>query len=288
MVYAFADSIAFARRLARSMRLPLERLREHRFPDRESLVRVRAPAAREATLVRSFDDPDSKLFEVLLAADALRRAGARRITLVAPYLSYMRQDKVFEPGEPVSQRVLGAILGAAFDRVLTLEAHLHRVHKLAEVIPCRARSLSAAPALAQWVRAHARGALVVGPDAESMPWVREIGRAAGANWIVGHKQRLGDRTVHIHLEDLPAARRAVVIDDIASSGASLAGAARALRERGIVRVDAIVVHAIFAPGAIPLIRRAGVRRILSCDTIPHPTNAIRCAPLVAGALRGPS
>jgi ribose-phosphate pyrophosphokinase len=87
MIYAFADSVAFARRLARSMRVPLERLREHRFPDRESLVRVRAPAVREATLVRSFDDPDSKLFEVLLAADALRRAGARRITLVAPYLS---------------------------------------------------------------------------------------------------------------------------------------------------------------------------------------------------------
>jgi ribose-phosphate pyrophosphokinase len=270
------------------MRVPLERLREHRFPDRESLVRLRAPAAREAIVVRSFDNPDGKLFEALLAADASRRAGARRVTLVAPYLPYMRQDKVFEPGEPVSQRVLGTMLGEAFDRVVTLEAHLHRIRRLGEVIPCRARSLSAAPALAQWMRAHARGALVVGPDAESMPWVREIGRAAGTNWIVGRKQRLGDRTVHVHFDDLPAARRAVVIDDVASSGATLAGAARALRVRGIARIDAIVVHAIFAPGAISLIRRAGVRRILSCDTIAHPTNAIRCAPLVADALRGPS
>jgi ribose-phosphate pyrophosphokinase len=195
---------------------------------------------------------------------------------------------VFEPGEPISQRVLGTMLGRAFDRVLTLEAHLHRVRKLAEVIPCRARSLSAAPALAHWVRIHARGALVVGPDAESLPWVRTIGSAADTSWTVGRKQRLGDRTVRIHLGELPAVRRAVVIDDIASSGATLAGAARALRARGIASIDAIVVHAIFAPGAMRLIRRAGVRRILSCDTIPHPTNAIRCAPLVADALRSRS
>jgi ribose-phosphate pyrophosphokinase len=288
VVYAFADSIAFARRLARSMAVPIEQVREHHFPDGESLVRVRAPAAREAIVVRTFDNADAKLFEVLLAADAARRAGARRVTLVAPYLPYMRQDKVFQPGEPISQRVLGAMLARVFDRVVTLEAHLHRVHKLADVIPCRARSLSAAPALAQWVRAHTRGALVVGPDAESLPWVRKIGRAAGTNWIVGRKERLGDRTVHVHLKDLPAVRRAVVIDDIASSGATLAGAARALRARGIARIDAIVVHAIFAPGAMRLIRRAGVRRILSCDTIPHPTNAIRCAPLIADALKGVS
>lgn len=270
------------------MRVPLERIREHHFPDGESLVRVSAPAADEAIVVRNFDNPDAKLFEVLLAADALRRAGARRVALVAPYLPYMRQDKVFEPGQPVSQRVLGAILGRAFDRVLTLEAHLHRVRRLNEVIPCRSRSLSAAPAIARWMRAHARGALVVGPDAESLPWVRGIGRSAGAQWIVGHKQRLGDRTVRVHLPDFAAVRRAIVIDDIASSGATLAGAARALREHGVARVDAIVVHAIFAPGAIPLIKRAGIDRILSCDTIPHPTNAIRCAPLVADALKGSS
>jgi ribose-phosphate pyrophosphokinase len=287
-VHAFADSLAFARQLARALHVPLARVVEHQFPDGESLVRVASPASREAVVVRTLDHPDAKLFEVLLAADALRRAGARRVTLVAPYLPYMRQDKVFAPGEPISQRVVGAMLGTSFDRVLTLEAHLHRISRLAEVIPCRARSLTAAPALADWVRANAPGALIVGPDAESRPWVRQIARAAGARWAVGRKERLGDRTVKVHLEDLPTARRAIVIDDIASSGATLAGAAAALTARGIATVDAIVVHAIFAPGALTLIRRAGVRRILSCDTVVHPSNAIRCAPLVARALEGPS
>jgi ribose-phosphate pyrophosphokinase len=287
-VHTFADSLAFARQLARAIHAPLARVSEHYFPDGESLVRVAAPASQEAVVVRTLDHPDAKLVEVLLAADALRRAGARRVTLVAPYLPYMRQDKVFAPGEPISQRVVGAMLGASFDRVLTLEAHLHRVSRLADVIPCRARSLTAAPALADWMQAHAPGALVVGPDAESLPWVRQIARAAGAQWVVGRKERLGDRTVRVHLEHLPAVRRAIVIDDIASSGATLAGAAAALRARGIATVDAIVVHAIFAPGALTLVRRAGVRRVLSCDTIVHPSNAIRCAPLVARVLEGRS
>ena len=59
----------------------------------------------------------------------------------------MRQDAVFGPGEPLSQRVIAETLGASFDRILTLEAHLHRIRKLSQVFPCSARSLSSAPAL---------------------------------------------------------------------------------------------------------------------------------------------
>jgi ribose-phosphate pyrophosphokinase len=78
----------------------------------------------------------------------------------------------------------------------------------------------------------------------------------------------------------------VLVDDIASSGATLAAAARALRQRGLDRVDAIVVHAIFAPRALARLRAAGVRRIVSCDTVPHRTNALGVAPLLAAALGG--
>ena len=120
------------------------------FPDRETLVRVSRPVGRQAVLVRSLDEPNVKVFEVLLAADALRRAGARSLTLVCPYLSYMRQDKVFRAGEPISQLVVGRLLSTGFDRVITLEPHLHRVRNLGQVFQCRAESLSAAPLIARW------------------------------------------------------------------------------------------------------------------------------------------
>jgi len=85
----------FARRLARSLDATFAAVRTHAFPDGETLVRVAHRAGAEAILVQSFNDPDRKLMPALLAADALRRSGARRVTQVAPYFAYMRQDKMF-------------------------------------------------------------------------------------------------------------------------------------------------------------------------------------------------
>lgn len=286
-VHVFADSRRFGAALARALSAGVATVAVHRFPDGESLVRVRAPVGRHGIVVRGLDDPNGKIVEVLLAADALRRAGAACVTLVAPYLAYMRQDAVFAPGEPVSQRVIGALLGAAFDRVVTVEAHLHRVRRLRDVVGRGGESVSSAPALAAWLRREERGdVLVVGPDEESAPWVRAIARAAGTRWIVGHKVRRGDHAVAVALPAAPLARRAVIVNDVASSGATIAATARVLRARGVRVVNAVVTHAIFAPGAEARIRTAGVRRLASCDTIPHRTNAIRVAPLVAAALRG--
>lgn len=283
-LHVFPDTLALGRALGRALDVPVVPVQQRVFPDGETLVRVEHPPGEAALLVRSLHDPNARLLEVLFAADALWRAGARRITLVAPYLPYMRQDTVFTPGEPVSQQVVGALLGAAFTRVLTVEAHLHRIRRLTEVIPVPARSLSAAPALADWVARHAPGALIVGPDAESAPWVRAVAARAGTPWVVGEKERLGPRRVRLALPALPPARRAVLVDDIASSGATLAAAVRALRRAGIARVDVAVVHALFARGALARIRRAGARRVVSCDTIPHPTNAITVVPLLAAGV----
>jgi len=283
-VHAFADSAIIGRAVARAARLGYAAVGVHHFPDGESLVRVRPPAGRHAFLVRSLHDPNAKLVETVLAADALRRAGARRVTLIAPYLPYMRQDAAFRAGEPVSQQVIGTLLGDVFDGVITVEAHLHRVRRLADVIAGRSRSVSAAPALAAWLRRSGGSWLVVGPDEESEPWVRAIARAAGARWVVARKQRHGDHSVTVELPAVPAGSPAVIVDDIASSGATIAATASALRTRGVRRIDAVVTHAIFAPGARTRIRAAGVRRMVSCDTIPHPTNGISVAALIAAAL----
>lgn len=259
-------------------------VKTHRFPDGESLVRIAAPAGRRAILMRSLNEPDGKIFETLLAADALRRAGAQRVTLAAPYLPYMRQDTVFREGEPVSQRVLGAMLGRAFDSVVTIDPHLHRVRSLAEVIPCDARAISAAPAIARWAAGLGKDCLVAGPDQESGELVRSIAEQAGLRWVAGEKTRFGDRKVRVRFAKLPATARAALIDDIASSGVTLAAAVKELKRAGVKTVDIAVVHAIFAPGAIAAVREAGARRIVSCDTIAHRTNTIGTASLLAAAL----
>jgi ribose-phosphate pyrophosphokinase len=284
-VHCFPDSLVFARKLANALGAPLSRVALHYFPDAETRVRVE-PGAEDALLVRSLHDPNSKLFELLLAAAALRDAGAPSVTLVAPYLPYMRQDRAFARGEAVSQRVIGRLLGGAFECVVCVEPHLHRIASLGEVFPCDALALSAAPAIAKWLLAQGEPCWIAGPDEESEPWVRAIGEVAGMPHVVAEKLRVGDDSVIVKLPHGARAPcpRAVLVDDIASSGATLAAAARALYEAGAQRVDAVVAHAIIAPGAEARIREAQIARFVSCDTLPHPTNAIETAGLIADAL----
>lgn len=286
-IHAFADSEQLGREIAHSAGAEFAPIELHRFPDGESLPRIARPPGREAGVVRSLHDPNAKLIEVILAADALRRAGAKHVTLVSPYLPYMRQDRIFRVGEPISQRAIGEVLGHSFDRVITLEPHLHRTPDLSTVFPFPADALSAAPAIARWVGVvRYRDFAIVGPDAESAHLVGGVSARTGLAAIVGAKRRSGDREVSIRFTRAPKARGAIVVDDIASSGATLAACVRTLRRMEIPVVDVIVVHALFEPGAIARIREAGCRRIVSCDTIPHFTNRIATAGLFARSLTG--
>lgn len=284
-LHVFPDSDAFGRELAQAVGLPWSSLDVHVFPDGESLVRATPPAGEHAVVVRSLHHPRGKIFETLLAADALRRAGARRVTLVTPYLPYMRQDDVFHPGEAHSQSVFGRLISASFDDLVSVEAHLHRTHDMHGVFTCRAQSLSAAPAIAAWLAEGPESTVLVGPDAESRGWLAPLAERASLPLVIGHKRRLGDASVLLELPELPDAERAVVVDDVASSGATLAQTAVLLRGRGLARVDAVVVHPVFAPQALERVRKSGVQELVSTDSVPHETNAIRLAPLVAEALR---
>jgi ribose-phosphate pyrophosphokinase len=284
-VYAFGDDEAPAARLAAALGVPTWPIGLHTLPDGESLPF--APlAAATALLYRALDRPDGKLMPLLLAADALRRAGAGRVVLVAPYMPYLRQDAVFAPGQPLSRDVLGGVLGAAFDRVVTVEPHLHRTADLTPVFQgTPVASLSAAELLAQ--RIGRRGApVIVGPDAESEPWVARIADALGAPHVVARKSRQGDRSVQVSLPATAdvAGRRAVIVDDICSTGATLIEATSRLLAAGAASVEIAVVHALFPRGVAASLKRAGARAIITTDSCGRRPTAIPLAPLLAAAL----
>jgi len=285
-VFAFAEDAAPAARLAAELGRRSNEIALHRFPDGEGLPLVEDVPAT-AILYRSLDDPDPKLMPMLLAADALRRAGAARVVLAAPYLPYLRQDAVFRPGEPLSRDVLGALVGPAFDRIVTVAPHLHRTSDLTPVFAGAPVSvLSAAELLAQEI-GSAGEPVIVGPDAESEPWVAEVARALNAPHLVFEKHRSGDRRVELTLPaDIDVSgRRLALVDDICSSGGTLAAALRALADRGAARMEVAIVHALFDARTEARLMRAGARRIVSTDSCEHPTNAIHLAGLLAGALR---
>ncbi len=282
---AFEDSLDLARAVGRRLEAEVTPIAVHRFPDGESLVRAPRPGAEQVLVLRSLDDPNGKLLEVLFAADALRRQGVESIGLVAPYLGYMRQDRVFQPGEPISQRVVAGLLDTAFDSLLTVEAHLHRIARLSEIFRVDARSISAAEPVADWLRSQPRVDLIVGPDAESEPWIREIATRAELDWIVGTKTRHSDHDVRIDLPELPeGVGRAYIIDDIASSGGTLEAIVRLLKQRAVAQVGAVVIHPLFAPDTQARLRSAGLDQLVSADGIAHETNAVGLAPLLARAI----
>jgi ribose-phosphate pyrophosphokinase len=284
-VFAFEDDAAPAGRLAQALGVDLAPIALHRFPDGESLPRVPPPPGT-AILYRGLAQPDAKLVPLLLSCDALRRAGAERLVLVAPYMPYLRQDMVFRAGEPLSRDVVGGLIGLEFQRIVTVEPHLHRTRDLTPVFAGRPVAvISAARPLADAIGSEG-GPLVIGPDAESEPWARSVAETLGTDWVVFEKVRSGDREVSLSLpaEARIEGRRVALVDDICSSGATLEAAVRLVAGRGAASVEIAVVHALFTEDAGARLRAAGASKIVSTDSCEHPTNAIRLAGVLAAAL----
>ena len=129
---------------------------------------------RDVVVCQSLNQPDDKLLALLFLAATLKDMGARRVGLAAPYLAYLRQDRRFQPGEALSSRVFAEVLSEAFDWLVSVDPHLHRLLGLEQVyaIPCRVQH--AAPVLSAWIRQNAPRPLLVGPDVESAQWVKEV------------------------------------------------------------------------------------------------------------------
>ncbi len=288
LLTAMPQDIKQAERLASAMHIDMAPINVDIFPDQETKVQAKH-AARKTLLLCSLDRPNEKLITLVLAASALRDLGAEEITLVAPYLCYMRQDKAFHKGEAISQQVLAKILTPWIDKLITVDPHLHRVKTLNAVFPdIPSRSLSAASPLASLVKKDYIGGnvLLVGPDEEARAWTAALAEKVQLPYIVLTKERIGDRAVRVNLPKDSSLKgmRVYLLDDVVSSGATLAASARLLKNAGANHVEALTVHALCTDDDLRQIKAAGVSRLRSTDTVPHKTNAISIAPLLAEAL----
>jgi ribose-phosphate pyrophosphokinase len=286
LLLAFDDESALAQRRAQACGWPLALIGRHRFPDGETRLRLPPALPAHTVLLRGLQQPNEKLTELMLAAAGAGELGARRLTLVSPYLAYMRQDMAFTPGEVVSQRHLGRALAAWFDAVVTVDPHLHRVTTMDEVVPGRRGiALTAAPLLGEWIAQRLPQALLLGPDEESLQWVAVAAQAGGLDHAVCRKQRHGDRAVDVAMPAVGVRGRAVVLlDDVASTGRTFVEAARGALAQGAASVDVAVTHALMVGDAFEQMKAAGVRQVWSTDCVPHPSNAVSIVPMLAQAL----
>ncbi len=284
-LFAMPDSVSLAEQIAQPHHLEIGRFETHTFPDGETLFQIIDPVSgKDVCLVARLDHPNPKIFPVLMLAEGLVQQGARSVTLIAPYLPYMRQDIAFRPGEVITAKVFAKLVSQTFDRMITIEPHLHRFHDLNDVYDVDSHNLSAAKPMAKWIANRTDQPLIIGPDEESAQWVSKIADQLGAPFLTLRKQRHGDRDVDISMPvlDTEESRTIVLVDDIVSSGTTLLRAAQMIHKaRPGSEIISCIVHCLATPETIAAINDAGVSAIAATDTVVNPIGKIRMAGLIA-------
>lgn len=288
MLLCFDDYEVQSRVLAQALDMPCHTIKRHRFPDGENKLSLPPRLPEHVIFCRSLDHPNEKLLELLLVAKTARELGATTLTLVAPYLCYMRQDKAFQPGEAVSQRIVGNFLAGLFDNVITVDPHLHRIQYLQQAVPAaQAVTLSATSLMSEYLSGRFENPILLGPDSEAEQWVAAVAEPNQWEYGVCQKMRSGDRQVEISLPEINLHERTIVlVDDVASSGQTLAVATRKCLSKGAAHVDVLVTHALFANDAKQRLTEAGIRNIWSTDSIRHESNVIHLHGVLKDAVSG--
>lgn len=291
IILSFDEYKAQSNKLAQALNISCQIIQRHRFPDGENKLTLPPSLPAHVIFCCSLDHPNEKLLELLLAAKTARQLGAKMLSLVAPYLCYMRQDKAFHPGEVVSQGIVGHFLADLFDNVITVDPHLHRIQHLKQAIPAtNALSLSATSLMSKFLRKQVKepalpAPVLLGPDKEAEQWVSAV--ATPNHWTYGvcEKIRRGDKHVEITLPDIDINNRAVVlVDDVASSGQTLAVATKKCLANNAKHVDVLVTHALFVDDAEQQLLEMGVRNIWSTDSVSHKSNIISLHDLLKDAI----
>jgi ribose-phosphate pyrophosphokinase len=286
VVFGLPKNEGFASTLTERMGAWTGGLDSRHFPDGEWYVRVDTNVEdRDVVLVCTLHRPDDDVLPLLLLSGTLRDLGAASIGLVAPYLAYMRQDRAFQVGEGVTSAIFARFLSGLFDWLVTVDPHLHRRRSLAEIYQIPAVAVHAAPEIAAWIRTHVASPLLVGPDAESAQWTTAVAAVAGAPHLVLQKTRRGDRDVEVSVPDVERWRShtPVLVDDIISTARTMIETVGHLKAAGLLAPVCIGVHAVFADRAYEDLLAAGAR-VVTCNTIPHQSNAIDVSDSVARAV----
>ena len=265
------SNLPLAQAIAGYLELPLTEALVRRFADEEIFVEIQENVRGEDVFViQSTGFPaNDNLMELLIIIDALKRASAKRITAVSPYMGYARQDRKPGPRTPISAKLVANLITVAgADRVLSVDLHAGQIQGFFDI---PTDNLYAAPVMSADIHARFKGKnlMVVSPDVGGVVRARQLAKRldnAPLAIVDKRRERAGESEVMNIIGDVEG-RFCILIDDIVDSAGTLCNAAAALREAGAEDVVAYVTHGVLSGGAVARVEGSALRELVITDSI---------------------
>jgi ribose-phosphate pyrophosphokinase len=250
-----------------------------RFPDGELYTRILDELAGESVTVIQSTVNDSDFVSLLQLIDACSEAS--QIDVVIPYMGYARQDKQFKRGEPISARVMARAIQA--DNVFTVNIHNESI---LDYFDAKATNLDATPMIGEYIKnMKFKNPLIVAPDDGAIALARNASKDLGIDYDFLEKTRLSGESVTIQPKNIAVkGRDVIIIDDIISTGGTMAETISLLKKQGAHEVFVACVHPVLSSNAVLKLFKAGVKGIIATDTIDKGVSVVSVAPVIAEAL----
>ncbi|HNT29974.1 MAG TPA: ribose-phosphate diphosphokinase [bacterium] len=272
-LFSGSSNPQLAEQIAQELQQPLGAVKLLRFSDGEIGVALEEPILRrDVFVIQSCSVPtNDHLMELLIMIDAFRRGGARSITAVVPWLAYSRKEKKDNPQDPISGKLVANLLETAgIDRLIALDLHADAVEGFFDVPVINLSAVSLFAEALQGI--DHENTVVVAPDMGGAKRARRLAKELEVPVVILEKIRPHNspHTEVVSMIGDVSDKRAIIVDDIISTGSTLINAANILKDRGANRVDVCITHPILAEDASAMIKQSRIDRFITTDSIPIP------------------
>ncbi|HVM45997.1 MAG TPA: ribose-phosphate diphosphokinase, partial [Candidatus Thermoplasmatota archaeon] len=248
------------------------------FPDGEVYVRVPERLRGEEVVIVQTTYPTPSLLELLFLQEAAHDQGAAHITAVVPYYSYSRQDQVFQEGEIVTAKAVAQLVELKADRIITVDPHKEHILGFFGI---EAHGVSAVPLLAKHLERMGVDT-VLAPDKGALDRAQFAAKCLDAQFDYMEKTRVSGTEVTMKAKSLDVRGKTVaIIDDIISTGGTIATASAELKRQGAARVIAACTHGLFLNNALQRLHANGCDQVICTDSIQTDVSTVGCAPVIA-------
>ena len=286
-VIAGKSSEDVARKLSRKIKANFVKSQVRIFADGESKITLNGKISKKRSIiVQSIYPPvDTNLIQALSLISKAKETSSEVIAVI-PYMGYARQDREFLPGEIVTMKVLGKLFkGAGASKIIAVDIHSMIGF---EYFSIKTKNVSAIPELVRYFKKmNLKNPLVVSPDQGGKERAKEFAKELGSEYIALEKKRdrkTGKVKIKTKNLDEVANRDLILVDDMISTGGSIVKATQFLKKQKCKKVYVACTHALLMNDAESKIKKAGVTKIISANTIPGKTSIVDISDTIAKAI----